>query len=437
MSDRLLIAGGTVVDPIAGTAVPGDVLLEDGRIAATGAPGSLGGEDRRLIDATGLLVLPGLVDMHVHLREPGFEYKETITTGVRAALAGGFTAVACMANTSPVNDNGAVTEYIIERARMAGGAHVYPIGAVSHGLQGERLAEIGEMQRAGIVAVSDDGMPIMDAGLMRRALEYAQLFDLPVIVHEEDRDLACGGVMHEGEVSLRLGLRGVPAAAEEVMVARDIALAELTGGRLHVAHISTAGAVALVRAGRARGVRVSAEASPHHLFLTDDAVAGYDTNAKMAPPLRTKADVAALREALADGTVEAIATDHAPHHQDEKDCEFDQAANGVVGLETALPLALRLVAEGVLDLPRLAARMSSGPARILGVPGGTLAPGAPADLTLVDAARRWLVVPRSFRSKSRNTPFAGWEMTGRATMVLVGGRVVYEEESPVVLRSAS
>jgi len=437
VSARLLVAGGTVVDPVAGTVGPADVRIDDGRIAAVGPSGALG-EDARVLDARGLLVLPGLIDAHVHLREPGYEYKETIATGVRAALAGGFTAVACMANTNPVNDSGAVTQFILDRAAAAGGARVHPIGAVSVGLAGEQLAEFGEMQRAGIVAVSDDGVPVMDAGLMRRALEYARLFDLPVVVHEEDRHLAAGGVMHEGLVSLRLGLRGVPAAAEEVMVARDLALAELTGGRLHVAHVSTAGSVALIRAARARGVRVTAEATPHHLFLTDEAVAGYDTNAKMAPPLRPRSDVDALRAAVADGTIEVIATDHAPHHRDEKDVEFEAAANGVIGLETALPLGLRLVAEGVLDLPTLAARLTVGPARVLGLPGGTLAPGAPGDLTLVDPERRWRVDPRELRSRSRNTPFAGWEMTGRAVVVLVGGRVVHEEERPLAaLRSAS
>jgi dihydroorotase len=438
MSDRVLIAGGTVVDPVAGRAAPGDVLLEGERIAGTGGPGTFEGADAVVVDARGLLVLPGLVDMHVHLREPGFEYKETIETGVRAALAGGFTSVACMANTNPVNDSAAVTQFIRERARLAAGARVYPIGALSQGLQGERLAEIGEMHRTGIVAVSDDGQPVMDASLMRRALEYTRMFDLPVIAHEEDRHLARGGCMNEGVTAVRMGLRGVPAAAEEVMISRDIALAALTGGRLHLAHVSTAGAVALVRDAKARGLRVTAEATPHHLFLTEEAVEGYGTNAKMAPPLRTRADVDALRAGLADGTIDAIATDHAPHHRDEKECEFDEAANGIVGLETALPLALRLVAEGVLDLPRLVARMTTGPAGILGLPLGTLAAGVPADVTLVDAERRWKVDPRAFRSKSRNTPFAGWDLAGRAVAVFVDGRLVHDERAATQpLRSAS
>lgn len=441
MSRRTRIAGGTVVDPVAGTVQPADVLLDGDRIEAVGPPGALDGapeDEVQVIDAAGLLVLPGLVDIHVHLREPGQEYKETVATGVAAALAGGFTTVACMANTNPVNDSGAVTQFILDRAKVANGARVYPIGALSVGLAGERLAEIGEMHRAGIVAVSDDGRPVMDAGLMRRALEYTRMFGLPVIAHEEDDNLCCSGVMNEGPTSLRLGLRGRPAAAEDVMVARDIALAELTGGHVHVAHVSTAGAVALIRAARARGVAVSAEVTPHHLVLTDESVGEYDTNAKMAPPLRSAADVAAVRAGLADGTIEAIATDHAPHHADEKDVEFDQAAFGIVGLETALGLGLRLVAEGVLDLPTLIARMSVGPARLLGLPAGTLAPGAFADVTLVDPDRRWKVAARAFRSKSRNMPYEGWDMTGRVTTVLVGGRIVHEDKSAApTLRVAS
>ena len=436
MSTRLLIRGGTLVDPVARSAAPGDVLVDDGRIVATGAPGSFAAGDATEYGARGLLVLPGLVDMHVHLREPGYEYKETIATGVKAALAGGFTSLACMANTEPVNDSAAVTQFIIDRARIAGGARVYPIGALSVGLKGERMAEIGEMHRAGIVAVSDDGHPVMHAGLMRRALEYTRMFGLPIIAHEEDEHLADGGVMNEGTTALRLGLRGTPAAAEEVMIARDIALVRLTGGRLHLAHISTAGAVALVREAKAEGLAVTAEVTPHHLFLTEDAVEGYGTDAKMAPPLRTRADIDALRAALADGTIDAIATDHAPHHRDEKEIEFECAANGVVGLETALPLALRLVAEGVADLPTIVARMTVGPARVLGLPAGTLAAGAAADLTLVDPARRWRVEARSFRSKGRNTPFEGWDVSGRAVAVLVGGRLVHEERAPAApLRS--
>jgi dihydroorotase len=331
-----------------------------------------------------------------------------------------------------------VTRFILERAAAARGARVWPIGAVSVGLRGERLAEVGEMREAGIVALSDDGMPVMDAGLMRRALEYSTLFDLLVIAHEEDVCLRGAGVMNEGVTSVRLGLKGSPAAAEEVMVARDVALAELTGGRLHVAHVSTAGAVALVRDAKRRGLRVSAEATPHHLWLTEEAVAQYDGNAKMAPPLRTRKDVEALRAGLADGTIEAVATDHAPHHEDEKACEFDQAANGIVGLETALGLGLRLVAEGVLDLPTLVARMTVGPARLLGIPAGTLAVGAAADVTVIDPERKWKVAARGFRSKSRNTPFEGWELQGKAVATFVEGTLVYEDRPATApLRVAS
>jgi dihydroorotase len=424
------LVGGTIVDPVAGRAAPGDVLLDDGKVAATGEPGSLAAAEAEVVDARGLLVLPGLVDMHVHLREPGHEYKETVATGVAAALAGGFTSLACMANTEPPNDSAAVTQYIRDRAKVAGGAHVYPIGALSIGLKGERLAEIGEMHRAGIVAVSDDGKPVMNAALMRRALEYTRMFGLPVIAHEEDEHLAARGTMNEGVTSLRLGLRGVPAAAEEVMIARDIALVRLTGGRLHVAHVSTAGAVALIREAKATGLPVTAEATPHHLFLTEEAVEGYGANAKMAPPLRTRADVDALRAGIADGTIDAIATDHAPHHVDEKEVEFDEAANGIVGLETALPLVLRLAAEGVAELPTLVARLTVNPARILGLPAGTLAAGAAADVTLVDPERRWRVEARHFRSKSRNTPFEGWDLTGRAVAVFVDGRLVHDDRTP-------
>jgi dihydroorotase len=434
--ERVIVSGGTIVDPASGVPRPGDLVIDDDRIAGVAPPGSVPPEGR-VIDAAGMLVLPGLVDMHVHLREPGQEYKETIATGTAAAVAGGITSVACMANTNPVNDNGAVTRFILEQAARAGTARVHPVGALSLGLEGVRLAEFGEMRRAGIVAVSDDGHPVMDAGLMRRALEYARMFELLVIAHEEDCGLANGGVMHEGVTAVSLGLRGVPAAAEEVMVARDIALAELTGGRLHIAHLSTRGAVDLVRAARARGVGVSAEATPHHLLLTDEAVGEYDTNAKMAPPLRPRADVDAVRAGLADGTIEALATDHAPHHRDEKDVEFEHAANGIVGLETSLALGLKLVDDGVLDLPTLVTRMSFGPARLLGIPAGTLAPGVLADVTIVDPKRRWTVDPSTFRSKGRNTPYGGWELRGKVVTVLVGGRTVYTDAAQPLLRVAS
>jgi dihydroorotase len=424
-----IIHGGTVVDPANGVNGVYDVVVRDGIIAEVVGAGSgrdwAGGE---AINATACLVVPGLIDIHVHLREPGYEYKETVETGTRAAVAGGFTAVACMANTSPVNDSAAVTDYIRERAAAAGLARVFPIGAVSKELKGEELAEIGEMHRAGIVAVSDDGMPIMNGGLMRRALEYTAMFGLPVIVHEEERTITAEGVMNEGVLSLRLGLKGMPAAAEEAMIARDIALLARTGGRLHVAHLSTAGSVELVRAAKRRGLAVTAEVTPHHFTLTEEAVDGYDSNAKMNPPLRTQADVDAVRSGLADGTIDAIATDHAPHHRDEKEVEFDQAANGIIGLETALPLALRLVDAAQIPLETIIAALTVNPARVLSLPHGTLSVGAPADVTVIDPQRTWKVDASRFHSKSRNTPFGGMEMRGQAVLTMVGGRVVWRAD---------
>lgn len=424
----MLIQGGTVIDPANGRHEPLDVVVAEGRIVELRAPGGPSVTGER-IDASGCWVVPGLIDMHVHLREPGFEYKETIETGARSAVAGGFTAVACMANTEPVNDSAAVTRFIRERAEAVGLARVYPIGAVSLGLKGQRLAEIGEMRAAGIVAVSDDGHAIGDSLLMRRALEYSVMFDLPVIVHEEDPGLADDGCMHEGPTSFRLGLRGIPAAAEEIMVARDIALAQRTGGRLHVAHLSTAGSVALVRRAKQDGLPVTAEVAPHHFTLTDAAVASYDTNAKMKPPLRAAEDVDAVIAGLRDGVIDAIATDHAPHHRDEKDVEFEAAANGIVGLETAVPLTLRLVRECQVPIDVVIRALSTNPARILGVPGGTLAPESPADITVIDPNAEWSVEPERLASKSRNTPFGGWTMTGRAVCTIVGGRIVWRAES--------
>lgn len=429
MSGAILIRGGTVVDPANGVHALRDVLIKGGKVAAVVEANGDSEAGAEVVDVTGCLVLPGLIDMHVHLREPGYEYKETIETGARAAVAGGFTAVACMANTNPVNDSAAVTEFIRERAMEVDLARVYPIGAVSKGLQGEELAEIGEMHRAGIVAVSDDGMPIMNGGLMRRALEYAAMFRLPVIVHEEERSIAADGVMNEGKVSLRLGLKGIPAAAEEAMIARDLALLERTGGRLHIAHLSTAGAVELVRHAKRRGVPVTAEATPHHFMLTEEAVDGYNTNAKMNPPLRTQRDVDAVRQGLADGTIDVIATDHAPHHRDEKECEFDLASNGIIGLETAVPLALRMAEESNISLDTVVTAMSVNPARILGVPGGSLAVGSVADVTVVDPQRRWKVDATQLQSKSRNTPFEGIEMHGQAILTMVGGRVVWRADA--------
>ena len=423
---RIVIHGGIVVDPANDREEALDMLVEDGRIQAIDKPGSFLGVGDTGIAANGRIVAPGLIDMHVHLREPGFEYKETVLTGTQSAVAGGFTTVACMANTHPVNDNGSVTRYIIEKAQAANLARVFPIGALSKGLQGESLADIGEMAAAGAVAISDDGRPVMDGNLMRRALEYCSMFNLPISVHEEDLHLAAGGVMNEGPTALRLGLKGIPNAAEDVMVARDIILARMTGGRLHIAHTSTHGAVALVRQAKAEGLQVTAEAAPHHFVLTEEAVVGYNTNAKMAPPLRQTEDVEAIKQGLRDGTIDAIATDHAPHHHDEKEVEFDHAANGIVGLETALPLTLRLVKDGVLSLAEAIRKLTVNPARILALPYGTLSVGAPADVVIFDPSPIWTVLPERLRSRSKNTPFGGWELPGKVVMTMVAGQVVYE-----------
>ena len=424
MSRPLLVAGGRVVDPSQGLDGRFDLLLEDGEVARVEerleAP-----EGAETLDATGLVVTPGFIDIHVHLREPGQEYKETVESGTAAAAAGGFTAVACMANTDPVNDNRSVTELILSEARRCATARVYPIGAVSKGLAGEELAEYGEMARGGIVAVSDDGKPVQSAELMRRALLYAQHYGLPVVQHAEDLHLAAGGVMHEGEWSTRLGLPGLPGAAEDVMVARDLLLLEETGGRYHVAHLSTARTLELVRRAKERGLGVTCEVTPHHLLLTDEEVwkSQFSTDTKMKPPLRSEADRQALLAGLADGTVDAIASDHAPHHADEKDVEFSLAPFGIVGLETTVALCLdRLVRPGLIALRRLVELLSTGPARVLGLPGGSLKLGSPADLTLLDLERRVKVDAAAFRSKSRNTPFHGWELTGGPAGTVVGGR---------------
>ncbi len=423
----ILIRGGRVIDPgrLNGVA---DVLIEDGRIAAVGRHFSVP-RSATVLDATGLLVLPGFVDLHVHLREPGFEYKETIESGTAAAVAGGFTSVCCMPNTNPVNDNQSITEFILERAQAAGNAHVFPIGAITKGSEGKELAEIGDLRRAGCVAISDDGRPVMNSLVMRRAMEYALAFDLPVVDHCEDLNLAEGGCMNEGLVSTEMGLPGIPAAAEDIMVARNLALAELTGARLHLAHLSTAGSVRMVREAKARGIRVTAEACPHHFSLTEEVCRGYNTHAKMNPPLRTWEDVQAIKDGLRDGTIDVIATDHAPHAAQEKQQEFAEAPFGIVGLETALPLTLALVEEGVLTLEAAVAKLTEAPAKAFGLAKGTLAPGADADVTLVDPQAQWEIDPTRFRSKSRNTPFAGWKVKGRVTTTLVKGRVVYELKS--------
>jgi dihydroorotase len=419
----VVIRNGRVIDPgrING---PADVLIQNGKIAQVGK-GLAVPPSATVMDAAGKWVLPGFVDLHVHLREPGFEYKETIQTGTAAAVAGGFTSVCCMPNTSPVNDNQSVTELILDRARAAGLAHVFPIGAITKGSEGKALAEFGELKDAGCVAVSDDGTPVMNGMVMRRALEYARTFNLTVVDHCECLHLSEGGCMHEGLVATELGLHGVPAAAEDVMVARNLALAELTGGRLHLAHLSTAGSVRMVREAKARGIKITAEACPHHFLLTDEAVREFNTNAKMNPPLRSRKDVDAIKAGLKDGTIDAIATDHAPHADFEKQREFDYAPFGIVGLETAWGLALTLVDEGVLSVEQVVALLTVQPARAFGLSKGTLAVGADADVTIVDPDAHWVVEPAQFRSKGRNTPFAGWKLKGRVVTTIVGGRVVY------------
>jgi dihydroorotase len=438
-----LLRGGRVVDPASGRDGLFDITVADGTIVsvrphhgARPAAGRRGKASRaaadkgtRVVDLAGRIVVPGLVDMHVHLRDPGQEHKETIDTGTRAAAAGGFTTVACMPNTEPRNDGLAVTEYIVAEARRRGVVNVVAIGCVSKGSRGEELAEIGDMVRAGAVAVSDDGAPVSTSFLMRMALEYTRIFDIPVIDHCEDKSLSAGGVMNEGSTSTALGLRGIPQASESVAVSRDLAIAGLTGGRLHLAHLSTRASLDEVRRARAAGVRVTCEATPHHLVLTDKAVADsqYDPNTKMNPPLRSEDDRQALLEGLGDGTIDAIATDHAPHHHDEKLVEFDDAPFGIVGLETAVPLAMdRLVRPGIIDLRRLVELMSLNPARILGLKKGTLAPGADADITVIDPDLEMTVDPARFQSRSRNTPFAGWRLRGWPVLTLVGGRAVHE-----------
>jgi dihydroorotase len=422
----LLIKNGHVVDPASSTDAVQDVLITDGRVERVGR--DLPREAATtVLDATGKIVCPGFIDIHVHLREPGYEYKETVASGTRAAAAGGFTAVCCMANTHPVNDNRSITDYIRAKAAVEGAVRVYPIGAVTRGLAGEELAELAELAEAGCVAFSDDGKCVMNAALYRRAMEYTLPFGAPVISHAEDHQLSRGTSMNEGVVSTELGVPGAPAAAEDIMVARDILLAELTGAHVHIAHLSTAGAVRLVRDAKARGVRVTAEVTPHHLLLTEEAVRTFDANAKMNPPLRSKRDTEVLLEALVDGTIDCIATDHAPHAGSEKEGEFDRAAFGIVGLETAVGLMLdRLVRPGALPLATLISRLSRDPARLLGLPGGSLAPGAPADVTILDPAAEWTVDPARFASRSRNTPFGGWAVTGRPWKTVVGGGVVWE-----------
>lgn len=425
MSDRpLVLRGGRVLDPSRNVDEISDILIADGKVES--ASGRIGKADADEIDCSGLIVSPGFIDVHCHLREPGREDVETIATGARAAAAGGFTAVCAMPNTDPVTDNQAAVGFIVRQAQRANASRVHVIGAISVGQKGETLAEFGEMVAAGAVAVSDDGKPVVSAQLMRTALEYARSFGIPVIDHCEEPTLAKGGAMNEGVVSARLGLKGIPSEAEEIMAIRDILLARRTKGHVHLAHMSTVGSVELIRWGKERGINVTAEVCPHHISLTEERVVGYDTNAKMNPPLRTAEDVAALRVAVKDGTIDMIATDHAPHHYDEKEREFSDAPNGIIGLETALAVSVtNLVETGHIDFRTLVEKMSCAPARLFGLPGGSLAKGSTADVTIFDPGSKWTVEPSQFLTKGRNTPYAGMTLTGRAVCTIVGGRVVH------------
>ena len=424
----LLLRGGRVVDPSQDLDRQADVLLEDGKVVAVGKLSAR--KCREIIDVAGCVVTPGFVDMHVHLREPGREDKETMLTGSRAAAAGGFTSIVCMPNTTPVNDNAAITRFILERAADAGLVNVFPTGAITVGSRGEQLAEIGEMRAAGIVAVTDDGRPVQNSQVMRRAMEYARIFDLPVMDHCEDLFLAAGGCMNEGKASTRLGLRGMSRAAEELQVVRDIILSRITGARIHILHISTRESLDQVRAAKSQGIRVTCEVLPHHFTLTDGDIRNFDTDFKMMPPLREKTDVEAMLEGLADGSIDCLATDHAPHTRLDKEEPFEEAASGVVGMETAIPVCWEhLVRSGIVSVPRLVELFSLNPSRLLKLGKGTLAEGADADVTVIDPDRRQVVDPSRFRSKGRNCPFRGWELHGTPILTVVGGRVVHRQES--------
>ncbi len=434
MDKRTHIRNGRLIDPSQGIDGYGDLVIEDGKIAEMSIKGAetprkkqsasaanTGSE--RAIDARGMLVIPGLVDMHTHLREPGFEYKETIKTGTMAGIRGGFTSLCPMPNTNPVNDNPTVAAFVIKKAMAEGYCSVFPIGAITKGQQGLELAEMGLMQEIGCVAYSDDGRPVMNSLVMRRALEYSKAFTFPLIAHCEDLSLSDDGVMNEGSLSAYLGLKGVPAAAEEVMISRDIMLAKLTGGRLHIAHVSTRGSVEIIRRAKNEGIRVTAETCPHYFSITERAVLGFDTSAKVNPPLRSDDDVAAIKEGLKDGTIDVIATDHAPHHADEKILEFDRAPSGISGIETALALSLKLVAEGVLTLNQLLEKMALNPSGIIGIDRGTLKAGSVADVVVLDAAKEFIVNPDNFASKGKNTPFRGWTLKGVPSVVISKGRI--------------
>jgi dihydroorotase len=424
---KLLIKGGRIIDPANGFDREADLLIEDGKIARIGNDSS--DQQTETFDARGLIVTPGFIDLHVHLREPGEEYKETIASGAAAAVAGGFTSICAMPNTKPVNDNASVTRYIIEKARQVALANIYPVGAITRGSSGEELAEMAEMKEAGAVAVTDDGRPVMNAQVMRHAMEYARDHDLVIADHCQDLQLSAGGVMNEGSYSTLLGLRGICCLAEDSQVSRDIMLAETTGARVHIAHISTAAAVDMVRQAKHRGIKVTCEVTPHHFALTDEAVMGFDTNTKMNPPLRSEKDRVALIEGVRDGTIDAIATDHAPHHLDEKMLDYDHAPFGVIGLETALGLSITVLHhQNDIPVTRIIEMLTAGPARAFSLPHGTLAEGVAADITVFDAEREWSVDPKRFKSKSRNTPFTGWKLSGTVAATIVGGRLVYRVE---------
>ena len=431
---KILIKNGHIIDPSQNIDGIGNIFIENGKIQeikiqTTHPPlnkgGQRGGDDSKLrtINAEGMLVIPGLIDMHVHLREPGFEYKETISTGTMAAIKGGFTTVCCMPNTFPVNDNASVTEFIKRKASQEGHCTVLPIGAITKGQKGEELAEIGTMRKEGCIAFSDDGSPVMSSLIMRRALEYSKAFDVPVISHCEDLTLSEEGVMNEGIISVTLGLKGIPVEAEQIMIFRDILLAELTGGRLHIAHVSTEGSVNLIRSAKKKGINITAETCPHYFSITEEAVKGYDTNAKVNPPLRTGRDVEAIKEGLRDGTIDVIATDHAPHHRDEKLREFDMAPFGISGLETALSLSLKLIEEGVLTMNQLVEKMALNPARIFKIKKGILKIGSDADIVLVDPSREFKVEADRFVSKGKNTPFQGWNLKGIPVLTICRGKI--------------
>ncbi|MCK5186597.1 MAG: dihydroorotase [Deltaproteobacteria bacterium] len=431
----LLIKNGRVIDPSDDIDDHLDILVDQGKIVKLRRGGDREEKESevvQIIDARGKVVVPGLIDMHVHLREPGYEYKETIKTGCQAAASGGFTSIACMPNTSPINDNQSVTEYILDKAKREGCVNVFPVGAITKGLEGEFLAEMGELRNTGVVAVSDDGKSVINGELMRRGMEYARNFNLLVICHCENPDLVAGGVMNEGFTSTRLGLKGIPNAAEETIVARDIILAEMTGCRVHIAHVSTEGAVRIIREAKSRGVNVTAETAPHYFSLSEEALESFDTNFKVNPPLRSARDVEAVKEGLKDGTLDVIATDHAPHSSLEKDVEFDYASSGLVGLETALPLALQLVKEEVLSLSELIAKFTVNPAKILNISKGRLNPGNDADITIIDVSLKNRVDVNQFKSRSRNSPFHGWELEGGAVFTIVKGKVIKDANGLVV-----